>query len=74
MSRNPFPGANLLPILRPQQWRGGESALRTRLIRTDEMLQHNLWVSFAYTTDDKLYTVTKESLKAHQQKLSLIHI
>ena len=68
MAIDPFPEATLLPVLRPQSWRGGESALRSKLIRTDEPMQHNLWISFAYNTETKLYTVTKESLKAHSQK------
>ena len=67
MAINPFPDATLLPVLRPQKWDGGEPALRSKLIRTEEPLQHNLWVSFAYSTESKLYTVTKDSLSAHGQ-------
>ena len=68
MAINPFPEATLLPVLRPFNWQGGQDALRTKLIRTDEELQHNLWISFAYSETSKLYTVTKDSLKAHGQK------
>ena len=68
MTDTPFPGTTLLPVLRPQVWDAGKGALRVPLIRTKEELQNNPWVSFAYSTDDKLYTVTRESLKAHSQK------
>ena len=68
MAINPFPDATLLPILRPFKWDGGKDALRSKLIRTEEELQHNLWVSFAYNETSKLYTVTKDSLKVHGQQ------
>ena len=68
MAIQPFPDATLLPVLRPFNWEGGRDALRTQLIRTEEPLQHNLWISFAYSETSKLYTVTKDSLKAHGQK------
>lgn len=68
MATPPLPADSLFPVLRPQTWTSGAVALRTKLIRTEEDLPHNLWVSFAYSTEDKLYTVTKDSLKAHQQK------
>ena len=68
MTDTPFPGTTLLPVLRPHVWDAGKGTLRVPLIRTKEELENNPWVSFAYSTDDKLYTVTKESLKAHKQK------
>ena len=68
MATPPLPADALFPVLRPQSWTSGVVALRTKLIRTEEDLPHNLWISFAYSTEDKLYTVTKDSLKAHQQK------
>lgn len=68
MATNPFPDAILLPILRADIWKGGESALRSKLIRTEEPLQGNLWVSFAYSTESKLYSITKDSLNANKQK------
>lgn len=68
MATPPLPADALFPILRPQTWSSGAVALRTKLIRTEEDLPNNVWISFAYSTEDKLYTVTKDSLKAHQQK------
>jgi hypothetical protein len=64
---SPFPGATLLPVLRSQPWEAGKTALRSLLIRTEDELNHNLWVSFAYSEPSKLYTVTRESLTAHNQ-------